>query len=456
MRFSDATGNATTDTSHSIEIMFKIRNVQDYSNLLHNITRYKNDEALFAEFYDVNTETYKTAYTNYDAFLAWYLKTHKVPGVDEKGNVIEEMTYDDLIYESIDKKINLNNIVCGYYSGDSKNVKGLCLGTQDAFFSNGTDKVNVSYVENEFITLSLVSKYDPDNASQNLITIYLNGILTGVVKSGARNGFTIESNDIVFNSQFCDIDLYKLRVYNGALDVNNILMNYAVDFNNITIYDQNNLATMNDSINEYQFDYNKMIKYNNDHPDAPLMPYIIFDTTNSIKGDKLSYTKDININVGVEFVNTYLDYAYSSGQLEKLAGPKQPDGTGDGLWREGDSAEQKAAAVKKYYTHHCPSWKADNVNMAVQGTSSEFYPRRNYKLKTKNKWDEDGVERVHIFLNRGPYAEEYKRDMEGVQARKYILASKYDANETYYNDENGSEVAVISTSNPFKPNTFYI
>jgi hypothetical protein len=128
MRFSDAVGNATTDTSHTIEIMFKIRNVQDFSKLLYNITRYKNDEALFREFYDEEREEYKTTYTNYDTFLAWYLKTHDVPGVDKDNKPIEKMTYDDLIYAGIDKKINLNNVVCGYYSGNSKNAVGLCLG----------------------------------------------------------------------------------------------------------------------------------------------------------------------------------------------------------------------------------------------------------------------------------------------------------------------------------------
>ena len=43
--------------------------------------------------------------------------------------------------------------------------------------------------------------------------------------------------------------------------------------------------------------------------------------------------------------------------------------------------------------------------MSVQGTSSEFYPRRNYKIKTKNADAVDGKKRVNIFLNRGPFRE---------------------------------------------------
>ena len=149
-----------------------------------------------------------------------------------------------------------------------------------------------------------------------------------------------------------------------------------------------------------------MIDYNAAHLDSPIMPYIIFDTSNTNNGDKLSYAKSVKLRIGVEFVNTPLELAYTSGELETLSGP-----SGDKLWKDGDTPEQKAEAVKKYYQHHCPSWKADaGVNMAVQGTSSEFYPRRNYKLKTKTDYDDDKKSRVHIFLNRGPFANDYDSD----------------------------------------------
>ena len=79
------------------------------------------------------------------------------------------------------------------------------------------------------------------------------------------------------------------------------------------------------------------------------MPYIIFDTTKSNNGNKLPYAKVVDVVVGVEFVNTPLEVAYQSGELEELAGPK-----GDKLWADGDTAVEKAEAVKKYYKHHFP------------------------------------------------------------------------------------------------------
>ena len=61
MKFAAENGSST-EIAHTIELQFKIRNVQDYSNLIRNITRYQNDSELFAAFYDTQTNSYKTSY----------------------------------------------------------------------------------------------------------------------------------------------------------------------------------------------------------------------------------------------------------------------------------------------------------------------------------------------------------------------------------------------------------
>jgi hypothetical protein len=103
--------------------------------------------------------------------------------------------------------------------------------------------------------------------TKKLIYMYINGVLTGVIQSTASDSFTINTTNIVFNSEYCDIDLYKIRTYNTDLDISAVLKNYAVDFKDITIFDQNALADFNGAIEEYQFKFNKMIDYNNNHPD---------------------------------------------------------------------------------------------------------------------------------------------------------------------------------------------
>jgi len=49
----------------------------------------------------------------------------------------------------------------------------------------------------------------------------VNGLLTGIStisSSGGNRGFSIPVKYITINSQYCDVDLYAVRVYNGALD----------------------------------------------------------------------------------------------------------------------------------------------------------------------------------------------------------------------------------------------
>ena len=388
--------SSSGEQSNTIEIQFKIRNVQNYSNLITNITRYEGDDAWYAAFLN------QDKYTNYDAYLQ---------------ATLDPDVYDNLVFVRVQKNINLSNIVCGFYSLDENaNVTGACIGTQDAFFSNGANTVNVSFVENEINNISFVYSHPLKS-----IYVYINGVITGVIKSTKDSIFKIDSSAIEFNSTACDIDLYKLRVYNTDLNVNNIVTNFAVDRKDVKTFDQNGLAAQNLSLQEYQLSFEAVEKYNELNPNQPLMPYIIFDTTD-YKDKKLPWSKQITRNIKVTFINTPLEVAYINGQLEEKARE-------DGLIASGetDPAAIKAG-VKEYYKHHCPSWvstmrASDRVSIDVQGTSSEFYPRRNFKVKTKSKgdycWNEedqkyDESSALNIFMNRGPYAEVYNADKANV------------------------------------------
>lgn len=382
-------GGTAATQSWTYEMQFKIKNIQDYTELIQNITRYKED----AKYYEAFTAETQKTYTNYDAFLAWYLPLYG-----------EGKSYDDLEFDYVYKKINLSKVACGYYSGNQSNATGFCFGSQDAFFSNGTNTVSVSYVEDEMIYLTMVYSYEDKR-----IYIYINGMLTGAINSTlGNNPFTVlkeEGEGIRFNSEYCDIDLYKFRIYNTPLNVYDVVMNHAVDLKDIDIYDLCEIAEENSSINEFQLKLgseteNGVMKYNANNPHKYIMPYIIFDATGT-DANELSWSKDVDLPIRVTFKNTGLDYAYSSGALEELA-------IADGLCTINSTPEEKAAAVKKYYLHHCPSFTGNNINMAVQGTSSEFYPRRNYKLKFKTNYDNpDKDDVVHFWLNAGPYEDDY-------------------------------------------------
>lgn len=396
------------EQSNSFEIQFKMRNIQKYQNLITNVTRYKykdddsmsddliEDDALYADYL-----ANKNSYINYDAYLQINLSPAE---------------YESLTYSSLQKDINLDSTVVDFFDKNSNtSVTGIGIGPQDVFFSNGTDTVNIPYVEEEMVNLSFVYSH-----SLKLLFIYINGCISGVIKSSIANDFAINS-DIIFRSDICDIDIYKIRIYNTELNVQDICYNYAVDRKDVDIYDQIALAKGNSGLGEYQLQFdgdNSVTSYNESHPKNPLMPYIIYDTSD-YKDNKLPWSKAITRDIRVEFVNTPLEKAYINGELEELAGK-------DGLDISDDAAKKEA--IKTYYKHHCPSWTStmkagDTVEIVVQGTSSEFYPRRNFKIKTKNKdvlvWNEDKSKYeeddvLNIYMHMGPYAEQYTLDCQKI------------------------------------------
>jgi len=399
-----ATSN-TSAQSHTFEFQFKVRNVQDYSNIVHNVTRYKGNTDDRYDTYPgwVDDEVYQTftnksylneewsdgkEYDNYDAFLQWYLPAHKEAYPDSTW----PPSYDDIEYRKTDKILNTAYAAGKYFDGQH----GICIGAQDALFTNGVDTVNVSYVEDKLINLTIVYSHgDGSNSGSNkLMSIYLNGILTGVARSTLSDPWNIGENnnlEIVFNSQYCDFDLYKVRVYNQPLTLSTVLINNTVDLKDPIAYDLTQLAIFNNSVGESQLSYDSMITYNAEHPDGYIMPYLIF-TTKYSDGNVLPYSKQRKINdVQVEFVNTGLERAYAKGELGPLA-------------------SKAGQTVEEYYKHHCPSWKGDHIVLQVQGTSSEFYPRRNYKAKTKNAAPGSDVSEVQMYMNRGPFAQKYENN----------------------------------------------
>jgi hypothetical protein len=136
-------GSNQSEEAHTIEIMFKVNNIEKYNSLITNHTRYENDTAyeiekggpkvnLWDEFINKNGHTF----INYDSFLQWRLGDQ----------------YDKLKFAGIIKEIHTEHAICRYY--DNKN--GLCLGVQDVFFTAESNTVNTTFVEDEIINLTFV------------------------------------------------------------------------------------------------------------------------------------------------------------------------------------------------------------------------------------------------------------------------------------------------------------
>lgn len=237
------------------------------------------------------------------------------------------------------KNVSVDEGVFGSYYN---NNIGLCLGTQEAFFRSSSQLVNVRYTDNERVKISVVI-----NSSDKLIYIYINGVLSGITQFDTSESFASNAAEFVFNSDYCDVDLYTLRVYNGALDYIDIIQNWIGDSSDLDTklarYEENNLYTRYEDTNGVQratISYEKALASKS----IPVMVIKTYgqDTTNSADSDMLPYAKGKKKVVGIR----YYDPADDNREVKK-------------------------------------SFKCQNVQLDVQGTSSQGYPRRNFKLKTK-------------------------------------------------------------------------
>lgn len=501
------TFGAADSNAHTIEFKMKVSNIQDYSTLVTNYTRYKyeDDKAGISWNDDVKSETNPggcgifqkfldqrlDGYSNYDAYLTKQLPIEKANHPD-----VFWPTYDDLQFDRLYRDYNLSNAIISYKAdnADVSTDPAICFGPQDGFFTNGTDSVSVNFVENKIINVAIVCNGGTTmTGNDNLMKIYINGMLTSLARStkskdGNENATWTIGNDptkaetyLVFDSNVCDIDLYALRIYNKALNVSEILHNYAYDNTDTLEWDlvEDLYEIVN---NQYQFSFDKMIKYNESDDvkygkKKTIMPYIVFttDDEDDFGQGNLPWFKTESDSTGVshyekadmEFVNPALDLAYNRGFLgaeakaegykdnisykkekdDSVFNPYQTYYNQNGEIQDNVTEanyvsgtyylKSGTSAVEEYYLHHCPSWTATDISLGVQGTSSEFYPRRNYKAKTKTevpvyKEGTDVQETVIHYLNndesspisyieykvdksyrmtpnRGPFAAEYDK-----------------------------------------------
>lgn len=228
---------------------------------------------------------------------------------------------------------------------------GFCLGTQEAFFKADNYIVSGRYREDEILNVTFV--VDTYAETYPLLYVYINGILSGITMYSKDISFASNQPNIIINSDYCDVDLYKVRIYRSAkLNSADVMHNYIADIKDPVQYDINQIVKTVDGVPT--IDYAKMLDYNNTHPDQTIMPYMVIESLDS--DGKLPYVKGGKKPVNVDFVNPAADYALEQGLI---------------------TPAQYVASAPSF------SFKSKAKSLDVQGTSSQGYPRRNYKLKCK-------------------------------------------------------------------------
>ena len=216
--------------------------------------------------------------------------------------------------------------------------RGIQMTAQEVVFRSENSEMTAQYNENDHLRISVVIE---KRTETRLIQFYLNGELSRTMQYDETEDFTQPSPvGITIGSANCGVDVYNIRVYTNNLTRYQIKDNWIADTQDVTLMLQR--YHHNDVYDEYG---NIVIaKLPSD------LPYMV------IEADELPQYKGDKKNVTVH----YTDPVYGSR-----------------------------------------SFDATLVQADVQGTSSQYYPVKNYKLKFKNGFVVNGTSTSGYALRQG-------------------------------------------------------
>lgn len=205
--------------------------------------------------------------------------------------------------------------------------RGLKVTAQKALLKSEQSEISTQYKEDEHVRLAFVVE---KRSSHRLLMIYINGILSGVVQYADDDDFSQTSPvGISIGSSECTTDIYCIRVYDTDLSRYQVLDNWIAD-----------TQALGDKSERYRrnevFDGYGQIVIDQLPPD---LPYLI------LKGSALPTYKGNKLTIAGEYID-----------------PVTP----------------------------ANGFTFTGAEIDVQGTSSAGYERKNYKIKFKNGFVQNG------------------------------------------------------------------
>lgn len=219
---------------------------------------------------------------------------------------------------------------------------GLEVTAQKAIFRSEQTSIETQFKEDERVRISFVIEKKAEN---RLIFVYINGEICGLIQYPEQDNFTQPNPaGISIGSSDCTADIFNIRVYDNALNRYQLLDNYIADMDNLEL--KRKLYARNNIYDDY---------------------------------GNLSYEKLVNQNISFTIV----------GELPTFKGDKKT-----------------VTLVYEDREHPERSWVATGVEIDVQGTSSQWYPRKNFKTKCKQGFTMtatgEHVDKVAIFEEEIP------------------------------------------------------
>lgn len=222
------------------------------------------------------------------------------------------------------------------------NNRGFALTSNIARLNSEQSAIETKFKEDEKVRVAFVIEPTTEN---RLIYTYVNGIISGLAQYPSDDNFSQSTPiGITIGSPNATIDIYNIRVYNIDLDHSDILTNYIADTVDTTRKAE--LYNSNNIFDSYgNIKYEKVLKY------IPCLTFI--GELPGSKGDKKS-----------------VDIKYENAQ----------DSTKD--------------------------FTSSSAILDVQGTSSQYYPRKNYKFQLlyAYKLTDDSIAE-NVFCLKADYME---------------------------------------------------
>ena len=182
-------------------------------------------------------------------------------------------------------------------------------------------EISCSYIDDEKIYITFVIE---PKSEYRVMYLYINGVMSGAVQYADNDNLQqADPVAVTIGSPLCSVDLYMIRSYNSMLTMHEVLNNYIADISNVS----EKLLMYED--NDIYDDFGN-IDYNDLKDKIPIC--IITGNLPTYKGDK----KKVTFSYSDPF-NPSLDFEES------------------------------------------------NVTLDIQGTSSQYYNRKNWKIKMPNE-----------------------------------------------------------------------
>lgn len=249
-------------------------------------------------------------------------------------SLLENINYSGVSFE-IDfisrNATNSNRTLVSLLTDGSQGIK---INEQSVVVSLAGSTYQVEYKAEERIRVSVTVGKNAENGRK--VCIYINGVLS-FVNVYTSTSFANYLSPLIINPSNGFIDIYGLRLYSSELTMGQILNNYIASYNSST----DRIA---------QRDWNDI------YEDAE-KTIVSFDKVKELMPTFVFTTNDVNQEQNLP-----------PAKGEKRYGPVQYI---DPIYQDGFSEEYKSDKEKPV---------AD-----VQGTSSQKYPRKNFKVKTNSK-----------------------------------------------------------------------